>query len=48
VPATKRAEVRWPKRERSAKPRSERLSDSAMKIALSMMHLILAGLIVAG
>src|ERR1035441_7169357 len=41
VPATKRAEVSWPKRERSARPRRERLSDSAMKIALSMVHLIL-------
>src|ERR1019366_5884423 len=41
VPATKRAEVRCPKRERSARPRRERLYDSAMKIALSMVHLIL-------
>jgi hypothetical protein len=42
VPATKRAEVRWPKRERSAIARSQRLSDNAMKIALNIMHLIFA------
>jgi hypothetical protein len=47
VPATKRADVRWPKRECSAMARSDRLSDNAMKIALNMMHLIFAGLTVA-
>src|SRR5208282_1257398 len=35
VPATKRAEVRCPKRERSATPRSHGLSDNAMKIVLN-------------
>jgi len=38
LPATKRAEVRWPKLERSAIPRRDRLSDRAMKRALSIGH----------
>src|SRR5271163_4408542 len=42
LPATKRAEVRWPMRERSAIPRRERLSESAIKAALSTVHRIFA------
>src|SRR5450755_3083904 len=40
-PATKRVETRWPMLERSATARRERLSESAMKVALSMVHLVL-------
>src|ERR1019366_3442935 len=44
VPATKRAEVRCPKLDRSAMARSDLLSESAINRALSMEHLILTGL----
>src|ERR1700733_9342762 len=47
VPATKRVETRWPRRERSATARSDRLSDRAIKSALSTLPLVVAGWIVA-
>ncbi len=47
LPATKRAEVRWPRRERSAMARKERLSERAMKRVLSTGRLIFAELPVA-
>src|ERR1035438_6650350 len=43
VPATKRAEVRCPKLDRSATARSDLLSESAINKALSMEHLIVTG-----
>src|ERR1700739_1637627 len=43
IPATKRAEVRWPKRELSARLRSHRLSESAINVALSPRHRAVAG-----
>src|ERR1035438_827132 len=43
VPATKRAEVRCPRLDRSAMARSDLLSESAINRALSMRRLILTG-----
>src|SRR5208282_95819 len=43
LPATKRVETRWPRRERSATARRDRLSDRAINVALSTAHLIFAG-----
>ena len=40
VPATKRLEVRWPKRDRSAKLRRERFSERAINKALNTLHRI--------
>src|SRR5208337_1902548 len=40
LPATKRVEMRWPRRERSATARSDRLSESAINVALSIVRLI--------
>src|ERR1039457_6618193 len=41
VPATKREDVRWPRRERSATPRIHRLPERAINAALSPVPLVL-------